>query len=174
MGQLIFYLRIGIVGRALPLFLINGTNANMFPRCLLTMLPILLDFGFIKIYATGALWGLAVLVAGITISRACFRRGYHPVWIWDLVAMTFLGGLIAARIGFFITTPGSLNEGFVEILKIWKGGLSLHWGVLGGFIIGYVYSRRQGIEFLHFADIWMPGLALGLAVSRFGCLLGGH
>jgi len=138
------------------------------------MLPILLDFGFIKIYATGALWGLAVLVAGITISRACFRRGYHPVWVWDLVAMSFLGGLIAARIGFFITTPGSLNEGFVEIFKIWKGGLSLHWGVLGGFIVGYVYSRRQGIEFLHFADIWMPGLALGLTVSRFGCLLGGH
>jgi phosphatidylglycerol:prolipoprotein diacylglycerol transferase len=138
------------------------------------MLPILLDFGSLKIYATGTLWGLATLVAGITASRACWRRGYHPLWMWDLVAYGFIAGLITGRIGFFITMPGAFEEGFLEIFRVWKGGLSLHWGVLGGFTAAYFHSRRYGINFLHFADIWVPAVALGLAISRFGCLLGGH
>jgi len=138
------------------------------------MLPILINLGFFKIYATGALWGLAVLISGITASRAAYRKGYHPLWMWDLVAYAFIGGLITGRIGYFITEPGSLSEGPMEILRVWHGGMSLHWGVLGGFIVAYIHHRRYGISFLHFADVWAPALALGLAVSRFGCLLGGH
>jgi phosphatidylglycerol:prolipoprotein diacylglycerol transferase len=138
------------------------------------MLPVLLDFGSVKIYATGAMWGIATIIAGIAVSRAAYRKGYHPLWIWDLVAFGFIGGLIAARIGFFITKPGALGGDIFEIFKIWKGGLSLHWGVLGGIIVGYFQTRKLKINFLEYADVWGPGLALGLAISRFGCILGGH
>ncbi len=137
------------------------------------MLPVLIDLGPLNIYATGTLWGLAVFISGVTASRAAYRKGFHPLWMWDLVAYAFIGGLIFGRVGYFITKPGSLVDGPMEILRVWHGGMSLHWGVLGGFVVAYIHSRRYGISFLHFADVWAPALALGLAISRFGCFFNG-
>jgi phosphatidylglycerol:prolipoprotein diacylglycerol transferase len=137
------------------------------------LLPVLINFGLFKIYATGTLWGLAVLVSGIAASRAAYRKGFHPLWTWDLVAFAFIGGLILGRLGYFITKPGSLEEGPMEILRVWHGGMSLHWGVLGGFTVAFFHSWRHGLSFRHFSDTLAPALALGLAVSRFGCFLNG-
>jgi phosphatidylglycerol:prolipoprotein diacylglycerol transferase len=62
---------------------------------------------------------------------------------------------------------------FKAILSLIFGEIVFYGGFLGGFLGLLWYCRRYKISFLATADIGAPGLAIGHAVGRVGCLLGG-
>jgi phosphatidylglycerol---prolipoprotein diacylglyceryl transferase len=56
----------------------------------------------------------------------------------------------------------------LDILKVWEGGLGIPGAVIGGGIALYIYCRRRKLNFLLWADIAAPALALGQAIGRWG------
>jgi len=64
--------------------------------------------------------------------------------------------------------------GFLESLKIWKGGgLVFYGGMVFGVIAIIAYVKATKIRLLEFSDVLAPSLALGLAFGRVGCFLSG-
>jgi len=61
----------------------------------------------------------------------------------------------------------------VQILLIWKGGLVMYGGLLGGILLGLWKSRQAGLERWNAFDTCMVAGFFGLAVGRWGCLLVG-
>lgn len=62
---------------------------------------------------------------------------------------------------------------YYDFLEIWKGGLVYFGGVIGGVAGGVLFSHRRKFPFWKLADLVAPGVVLGLAAGRVGCLLNG-
>lgn len=64
--------------------------------------------------------------------------------------------------------------GFVEALKVWKGGgLVFYGGMIFGLAAAIFYVAITKIRPLKLFDVLGPSLALGLAFGRMGCFLSG-
>jgi phosphatidylglycerol:prolipoprotein diacylglycerol transferase len=56
----------------------------------------------------------------------------------------------------------------LEILKIWKGGLGIFGGIIGGAIALAIYCRSNKQNFFEWTDIIAPGLLIAQAIGRWG------
>ena len=129
------------------------------------------------------------LAGGWLASREAKRRGHDPDIIWDLLIYLIIGGVIGARLWHVFTPAESalvmdpatgqlVNPYFaggsihiVDILNVRSGGLGIPGAVIGGALALFLYTRKHGLDFLEWADIAAPSLALGQAIGRFGNFL---
>ncbi len=105
---------------------------------------------------------------------ALFPSGKNVVG--DVAIFAIPAGVIGGRLYHVLTTPekyfGSASS-FLEIPKIWKGGLGI-WGAISvGAVVAFLaYSKisreRDLPPFAHFADAVAPGLLIAQAIGRFG------
>jgi len=62
----------------------------------------------------------------------------------------------------------------IEIIKIWKGGLSFHGGLFTMLVVAYLWCRKKKIDFFQLGDIFIVPLALGQALGRLGNFINGE
>ena len=55
-----------------------------------------------------------------------------------------------------------------------EGGLAIHGGIIGGVLVGYLFTRIKKIPFWKTADIVAPSIALGQAIGRWGNFINGE
>lgn len=138
------------------------------------MLPILLDFGFIKMYTFGVFltlgffWGLFLLWKLIALTP------YKEEDIFDAVFVGLLVGFAVARIMYIAFNFSRFGFNILKMILI-NGypGLSLYGGLLGGFVGFGLYLRRKKIPFLYMVDYAIPGLFVAIALSKLGAFLSG-
>ncbi len=126
----------------------------------------------------GILLTLGVVAGAWVATREAKRRGHNPEIVWDLVIWLFVGGVIGARLWHVFTpTPSAIAAGRTtffylthpfDLINIRNGGLGIPGAVIGGALALYFYTRRHGLDFLEWADISAPSLALGQAIGRWG------
>ncbi len=94
------------------------------------------------------------------------KYGHDPEIILDLLPWLLIGGIIGARL-WHVFTPSASNiaagvttENYlrnpVEILKMWKGGLGIPGGVIGGALALWLYTRSKKLNFMQWADFIAP------------------
>lgn len=138
------------------------------------MHPIFFRIGSIEVRYYGIMIALAFIIGSIVGEREARRKGFSPGIVYDLLSSVLIAAIIGARLyyvlfselSWFITHP-------FEILAIWKGGLSLHGGIIGGLLAGIGFSRKKGLPVWRFADALAPSVILGQAIGRIGCTLNG-
>ena len=123
------------------------------------------------IIITGALAG------GYLAAYEAKRLNLNSSFIWDLLTWLLLGGIIGARLYHVITpspsmmpagTPNPYFQDPIKILQIWRGGLGIPGGLLGGALTLWFYTKIQKQGFPVWADIIMPAVLLGQAIGRWG------
>jgi len=130
------------------------------------------------IYFYGILITLGVVAAAVVGQFEAKRRGLNPEIILDMLFWLVIAGIIGARVWHILTPPPSMVERGIttmyyfthplEMLAIRNGGLGIPGAVIGGVIALWVYSRKYKLDFLTWADIAAPGLALAQAIGRWG------
>lgn len=130
-------------------------------------------FGY-PIRSYGLIVALAVLIGiGVTLYFAK-QTGKPKEQVLNLSLIAVVGGLVGARLWevlFF--QPGYYLSHPIDIIAIWKGGMSIQGGLIGGVVAAFRYIRRLGWKFWDTADVFAPGLILGQAVGRIACFLNG-
>lgn len=92
----------------------------------------------------------------------------------DIVIYGFVGGIIGARLWqVFFYEWDYYSKHLVEIIMIWRGGMSILGAIVGAGMAGFIYTRRKHIDFWKLADIAAPGLIFGQSAGRIACLLNG-
>lgn len=90
-----------------------------------------------------------------------------PLQIDDFVIWATLGVILGGRLGYVLFyKPGYYFENPMEILMVWKGGMSFHGGLIGVSLAMIWYTRRRGVPLLAFTDIVAAGTPIGLFFGR--------
>src|SRR6187551_2332617 len=112
---------------------------------------------------------LGILAATWLTGVRWTRRGGD----WDLVFRVAMwgvaGGIVGARVYHVITSWSEVPDPkWQGVFEIWKGGLGIWGGILGGVIAGAIVVRRSGNSIYRFMDAVAPGLLLAQAIGRWG------
>lgn len=128
--------------------------------------------GPVSLHGVGIMIGY--LVGAYIMARRARARGFDEDKVWTAASWAVVGAILGARIAYVV---GHYDEfpSPLEWLYIWRGGISIVGGLMGGWSAAYIYARRAGVDFWYLADLAAPGLAIGIAVGRSGDLaIGDH
>lgn len=140
--------------------------------------PVAIALGPVKVRWYGLMY-LFGFVAGWLLGRLRAQRtqtaGLAPGATWtpeqvdDLITYCVLGLILGARFGYTLFYDFSFFAAHpLEILKIWKGGMSFHGGMLGLVVTTSMFARKTGKTFADVADFLVPLTAPGLFAGRLG------
>ncbi|OPX23471.1 MAG: prolipoprotein diacylglyceryl transferase [Planctomycetales bacterium 4484_113] len=115
----------------------------------------------------GIAMALALLEGAWLAAWLLRRRGRASEYIWDGVLWAAILGIIGARVGYVITSPGEFIAHPIEVFGINQGGLSFHGGIVGGILGCWLYFRRSPLRFIEVMDAAAPGVAIGIMLVRF-------
>ena len=103
------------------------------------------------------------------------KRGYSSDDYWDMVPYMLILGILGARLWHVLMPSVSSGLSFswylqhpAEILAVWKGGLGIPGGVLGGAFGIWLFCKKKKYPYGDFMDTIAPGLPLGQAIGRWG------
>jgi len=130
------------------------------------------QLGPITIQPWGIMVALGFLAAVYIAVKEAKRKKEDVNKIYDLVFYIILSGIIGARIAYLIEYWEEISS-FIDVFKIWEGGLSFIGGLIGALIAVFAYVKLKKLDFWKTADIFAPALALGHAIGRIGCYLTG-
>jgi phosphatidylglycerol:prolipoprotein diacylglycerol transferase len=124
------------------------------------------------VYAAGFFLGYYVL-------KLAAERGLLPGMTKklaeDYIFQLMLGSIIGARLFYVIFyNPAYYLTHLIDILAVWKGGLSIHGGLIGAAIVTWYFCRKHEIGFYRLADILIVPLALVLVFGRLANYVNGE
>jgi phosphatidylglycerol:prolipoprotein diacylglycerol transferase len=118
---------------------------------------------------------LAFLFLGRRRARQHILSGWRPDDVDDLLFYGVLGVVIGGRLGqVLFYDPGYYFSQPLEIIAVWKGGMSFHGGFIGVLLAILIWARKQGRSFLEVADFVAPLAPIGLFFGRIGNFINGE
>lgn len=136
------------------------------------MHPVLLEYGRVILYS----YGLCVAIGaglGLWYMRAQAARADISVKrIYDLFFYIIVAGLLGGRFLYVVINLRNFNS-FIDIFKIWEGGLVFYGGFAAGFGMFFFLVKKWSVPPLPVLDIIAPAIALGHAFGRLGCFFAG-
>lgn len=131
--------------------------------------PVLFNLGFLEVRYYGLAYFIGFIFAYFFIKKYCkdFNLNLDPDDVSNLLIIVIISSITIARLfyaivynfNFFITNPW-------QIFMIWKGGLSIHGGIIGACIGMFIFSRWKKVHFLDLTDIGTIPITFGLILSR--------
>ena len=137
------------------------------------MYPILVEFGFVKVFTYGLLVATGFLVAIMVGAFRGEREGCDPQKIIDLCFYIMVSALLGARLFYIIVEYKYFSAAPLEIFKFWKGGLVFYGGLIVAVLVSLWYLKRHQMPVWRVADVLAPSIALGQGIGRWGCFFAG-
>lgn len=127
-------------------------------------------FGFVKSF--GLALALSFALGMLLSVRRGRVRGVTPETVLDLIFAVLISSVIGVR-ALYVATHAAEFRPWYHALFIWDGGLTLYGGILASTATVWWLCRRRGVPFLTIADVFSPGVLLGIGITRIGCFLAG-
>ena len=131
--------------------------------------PVIVSFGVIQIRWYGIAYVLGFLLGIYLIKQ--INQGYQKrlknKQIDDFFIWSVIGVILGGRIGYvlFYQTTTILTDP-INILFIWKGGMSFHGGLIGIIISIFLFSKKYSIDFFQLSDLVSSVAPVGLFFGR--------
>lgn len=125
---------------------------------------------FISYY--GLIMALGMALGVFVACLTCKKRGFKSNDILILACYVLPLSIIGARLYYVLFSLEKFTS-FWQIFEVWKGGMAIYGGVIGGAIGVGLYCLIHKKNFFSVADIAAPSLILGQAIGRIGCFFAG-
>ena len=125
-------------------------------------------------------WYALAYIAGLLIAWGLIRTAITTKRLWAkappldreqlerLMTWVILGVILGGRIGYVVFyQPSYYLAHPLEIVQVWKGGMSFHGGFLGVATACLIFCRREGIPMLPLGDLGAMATPPGLMLGRF-------
>jgi phosphatidylglycerol:prolipoprotein diacylglycerol transferase len=98
-----------------------------------------------------------------------------PIDVDDLIVWVALGVVLGGRIGYvlFYNLESYLSQP-LEILAVWRGGMSFHGGFLGAVLAIVLFARSRGLNPLAMLDMAAVVTPIGLFFGRIANFINGE
>lgn len=141
---------------------------------LLLMLPVLFSIGKWPVSSFGVFLTLGFLIGFFLVWRLSRAWDLDEEKVLDLTLLTFLGGLVGARIYFVLEHLPIFISNILRIVLINKYPGFSFWGAfLGGWLTLSFLSKAKRQDFWLLGDIAAVGFLGSLVLVDLGCFLGG-
>lgn len=138
------------------------------------MNPILFSIGKIKITYYGLMYAISFIL-GIELGKKYGKqRGIAPEVIENYAFVAMLSGLIGGRLYYVLFNLDYYLNYPADIIAVWKGGMAIHGGIIGGIIGTCIYGKIKKLNPLLLGDIAAAPLLLGQAIGRIGNFMNGE
>jgi phosphatidylglycerol:prolipoprotein diacylglycerol transferase len=85
----------------------------------------------------------------------------------DLISYIIIGVILGGRLGYIIFyNLDYYLKNILEILMIWKGGMSFHGGLIGVIVATYIFSKKNKINTFLFLDLISISAPIGIFLGR--------
>lgn len=108
------------------------------------------------------------ILASVYVLSTCKKRGVSADSVYDIAIGGLICGLIGARIYYVIFDFDSYRGSFLNIFKIWEGGIAIYGGIIGAAAFAFFYCRKKKLDTLNVFDACAPGLLIGQCIGRWG------
>ncbi len=139
------------------------------------MHPKILDIGPVTIHTYGLLLAVAFIVGIWLTSRNGRRAGIDPDAMWNMGLIIIFAALVGAKVLLFLSDFSYYSQNPREIfsLSTLRSTGVYYGGLLLALAASAWYLRRAQLPGWKVADLAAPGIALGQAIGRLGCLSAG-
>ena len=112
------------------------------------------------------------IIVGLWIASRRYRTvGGRPGMILDIATVAIPVGLLGARLYSVLTDIGFYfghGRDWVNVFRIWDGGLGIPGAVVGGALGAWLVCRRERTRLPPVAGAVAPALAFAQAIGRWG------
>jgi phosphatidylglycerol---prolipoprotein diacylglyceryl transferase len=138
-----------------------------------SVLPELFSLGPLTVYTYGVLLAAAYLL-GLKLAMVRARsRGLDPTRMLDLGIYIIISALVGAKVLLFFVDFEQFRRNPAELLSLARSGGVFYGGLILAVAVAFWYMRRHGLPLWQTCDVFAPGIALGHAIGRLGCLAAG-
>lgn len=139
------------------------------------MFPRLFTIGDFVLPTYGVLVVTGMILALVVASKLAAREGLDADRVFNVGVYLALAGIVGSKLAlvlqdwdYYGADPGQLfTLSTLQSGGIWYGGL------VGAIAAAFYFTRKSDLPFLRAGDVLMPGVALGLAIGRWGCFSAG-
>jgi phosphatidylglycerol---prolipoprotein diacylglyceryl transferase len=131
------------------------------------------SLGPFTLHTYGVLLAIAFLVGLWVTSRQAKRALLDSGRITDMAVWVLIAGLVGAKLLLVAVDWRYFSRNPRELLSIFQSGGVFYGGLLAGILAAWVYARRYGLPVWPTADVLAPGVVIGQAIGRLGCLSAG-
>ena len=135
---------------------------------------VLITIGPFTIYWYSFLILVAVLIGYHIVLNYCKKINYNSNSIIDMSLFLVLWSVIGARLYYVIFNYSVFKDDFLGIFQVWRGGLAIYGGIIGGVLYIFYYCLKKKINFIKMLDAFSLSLLLGQAIGRWGNFFNGE
>jgi phosphatidylglycerol---prolipoprotein diacylglyceryl transferase len=137
------------------------------------MHPKLFEIGPVTVYTYGVLLAVAYL-AGLQLATMRARaRSLEPARVMDLGIIIIVAAIVGAKLLLLAVDFNFYRQQPWEIFSLARSGGVFYGGLIAAVLVSFWYLRRHRMPLWTTCDVFAPGIALGHAIGRLGCLFAG-
>ena len=145
--------------------------------------PILIDFGLFQIRWYSIAYILGIFLGWLYASKIIKKtqiKSHNFISIKksdfdDLIIYLVLGIIIGGRLGYIIFyNLEYYSQNFIEIFRLWQGGMSFHGGIIGVIVSIFIFSKKKNTNFFKYSDIVACVAPIGLFLGRIANFINGE
>ncbi len=139
--------------------------------------PVLLDLGAVQVRWYGLMYVVGFLLAGFLLKHLV-RTNFLKVAeekIDSLITTSILCMFLGARFAYvFIYNWDYYSQNLMDLLAVWKGGLSFHGALVGLIVGGVIFARQNKLSWMEVMDSVALAGSQGLFFGRIGNFINGE
>jgi phosphatidylglycerol:prolipoprotein diacylglycerol transferase len=139
--------------------------------------PVLVQLGPFAIRWYALAYIVGIVLGWQLVRRLVQRPGWTigPEQVDDLLFHVTLGIILGGRLGYVLFYhPGYYLAHPLEILSVWRGGMSFHGGLLGVILASLLFARSRRLPFLEIVDALAVVTPIGLFFGRLANFINGE
>jgi phosphatidylglycerol:prolipoprotein diacylglycerol transferase len=138
------------------------------------MLPILLNFGFVKIYTFGVFFVLGFFWSIFLLWRNIRLTSFKEEDVFDGLFLSMFGALFFGRLIYVFLNFKDFGFNLLKFVLI-NGypGISLYGSIFGGLLVLYLFTNSRKLNFNDLIDYLVAPFFVSLAFGKIGAFFSG-
>ncbi len=132
----------------------------------------LLTVGRFTIHGYGLMIAIGIIAAYVVTEYRAKRKNLDYERIFNLTIWCLIGGILGAKLLYYITEIKAIISDPKILLRL-SDGFVVYGGIIGGILAGFLFCKKEKLNFLKYFDLVMPSIALAQGFGRIGCFFAG-
>ncbi|MBU2595807.1 prolipoprotein diacylglyceryl transferase [Patescibacteria group bacterium] len=124
----------------------------------------------LTIYTWGLLVSIGIILGLILAWYLAKKEKLNFDHVLNISLISIILGFIGSRLLFIFLEPQQFQNP-IEIIRIWDGGLASYGGLILAIFGSIIYAKKNKLDAMKYADMFVLPIALAFAVARIGCTL---